>query len=197
VRSVVRVAASLFVFASLVAGCAPHSTSPDVARDVTVVVRDSLGTLVANASIVWWPEFDGFMTITTSDAQGECTQSLSRGPWLVSASSGVGVAAVRFTVTASEPGSMITLTTHTHSLATGTATLSGRTNHGGTIVTAEGLRGMAATDSAGAWTLDGIPPGTWFVRMDHAGFAPQTVSVTVPAPGSSVVVPPVTLGTGH
>jgi hypothetical protein len=79
----------------------------------------------------------------------------------------------------------------------GLATLQGASDSGGSLVelrvdAAAAPVAAAITDSLGAWRVDAVPVGLYQIAYSHAGYTPQTSSVTV---ASHLVTPaaPVTL----
>jgi hypothetical protein len=174
---------------------------PTVHRTVTAVVRDSLGAPVADAVVSWTAGFDSAGLIETrfdfSDVDGASMQVIAEGPWLVTADSPSGpVAGAGFQVSGPERAAvdtqLVALVLHTGSRVTGLATLAGRTDHHGILVSGE-AGGLSVTDSTGAWSLDGVPLGRWTFTMFKLGFRLGIAQVTVTAPGSSLAAPAVQL----
>lgn len=206
-RSSPPVLAALAVLAlGALASCSESPTEPPprtvVHRTVTVVVRDSLGTPAENAAVLWVARFDSAGVSETrfsmTDNEGADLQVLAEGPWVVSVAAAPGsrVAGASFVVSgaarAAADTQVVRLVLHTGSRVTGSATLAGRTEHSGTIVSSE-TGGFAVTDSTGAWAMDGVPLGRWPLTMFHFGFALGTSEAVVTTPGSTVVAPAVNM----
>ena len=193
--------------ALLLVSCGRSPTEPapgaTVHRTVSVVVRDSLGDPAADCSVMWISLFDSAgvadVVLGDTDAQGTHTTVLAAGGWVLSAKgfpSTGWVAGAVFQVSgpqrAAADTQVVRLTLHTQSFASGTVLLSGRTDHRGTLLSS-GNGELATTDSTGAWSMAGLPPGQWSVTMYHAGFRLGGGTIGVAAPGSHVTVPAVTL----
>jgi len=199
-------AAAVVLAAALAAGsCGRSPTAPEppvtVHRTVTVVVRDSLGAPASNAAVSWIARFDSADTGETrssvTDAEGADLQVLAEGPWVVTADGQLGrVAGASFVVAderrAAADTQVVRIELHTGSWITGKATLAGRSEHSGTLVSCE-AGAFAVTDSTGAWALDGIPLGHWPLTMFHFGFAVGATEAVVTTPGSVVAAPPVSM----
>lgn len=76
---------------------------------------------------------------------------------------------------------------------TGTVSLTGVSDHRGTLLTAFGIFTLGSTDSTGRYRLDAIPPGRWTVEAFHSGYVTTTLIGTLPAAGDSVELPPLSL----
>jgi hypothetical protein len=170
-----------------------HAT---VHRTVTAVVRDAGGAPVEGARLTWTALFDSAglvdRRVTESDTDGESRQVLAEGGWRIGASLGSRAAGASLVV----PGmaraladtQVVRLTLRDASRLTGIVTLAGRTDHSGTIVSAE-TGAFAVTNAAGAWTISGVPLGRWTVTAHHPSFQTGLALVTVTTPGSVVSVP--------
>jgi len=206
-RSAPSVRATLAVLAlGALASCGKSPTEPPpravVHRTVTVVVADSLGAPAVNAAVVWVARFDSAGVNETrfspTDDEGADLQVLAEGPWVVSVAAALParVAGASFVVSgaarAAADTQVVRLVLHTGSRVTGSATLAGRTEHSGTIVSSE-TGAFAVTDSSGAWALGDVPLGRWPLTMFHFGFALGTAEAVVTTPGSTVVAPAVHL----
>lgn len=201
-----RAALAATLAVALAAGsCSKSPTEPEppvtMHRTVTVLVRDSLGAPAAGAAVWWVARFDsadiGETRVATTDDEGADLQVLAEGPWVVTASGPAGrVAGASFLVAgegrAAADTQLVRLVLHTGSRITGVATLAGRTEHSGTLVSSE-VVAFAVTDSAGAWAMDGMPLGRWPLTAFHFGFARGLTEAVVTTPGSVVAVPPVSL----
>lgn len=178
---------------------------PTVHRTVTAVVRDSLGNPSTYADVYWTSDFDsaGFIRIipASADENAEDPQVLAEGPWLVTASRTPytgKVAGASFFVSGPQRApvdtQVVTLTLHTASRVSGTATLAGRADHSGILVSCSGSYSqVGTTDVAGMWTLDKLPLGRWTVTMYKLGFKLGIAQVQVVTPGSALTVPAVRL----
>lgn len=190
------------------AGCERSPTSPRPApvvhRTVTVHATDSLGAPAQFAQVVW-KSFDDTLghvdqRITVADAQGIVREVLTAGPWMVYVQGGLGaqgVAGATFDVPgASRAGAdtqLATLRLDAGSVVHGVVTLTGLTNHAGTIVGVVTDNFVAASESTGVWALPLVPIGKWPVRFRHPGFAPKVETVVVATSLSRVSVPDVRL----
>lgn len=195
-------AAGLVALASCAESPVTPPPQPAAHRTVTVVVTDSLGAPVPNAADFWIAEFDSAGVAETrlapTDVEGADLQVLAEGPWLVTTAAAPPsrVAGSSFVVHGAERAladtQVVRLVLHTGSRASGMATLAGRSEHSGTLVSAA-TGGFAVTDSTGAWTMDGLPLGRWTLTMFHFGFRLGIAQAVVTVPGSAVAVPTVRL----
>jgi hypothetical protein len=197
--------AAALALAVAMASCGRSPTEPvppvTMHRTVTVLVRDSLGAPAADAGVFWVARFDsadiGETRFSRSDDDGVALQVLAEGPWVVTVTaSSARVAGASFVVAgewrAAADTQVVRLVLHAASRLTGSATLAGRGEHSGTLVSSEaGV--VAVTDSTGAWAMDGIPLGRWPLTMFHFGFAKGLTEAVVTIPGSVVVAPPVSM----
>ena len=187
------------------ASCSDSPTEPEpqpvVHRTVTVVVRDSLGAPAPNAALMWVAQFDSAGIAETrfsiSDAEGTDLQVLAEGPWLVTAAAmSSRVAGGSFVVSgvgrAAADTQVVRIVLHTGSRASGVATLAGRSEHSGTLVSSQ-AGAFALTDSTGAWTISDLPLGRWTLTMFHFGFKVGVAQAVVTVPGSAVTVPTATM----
>jgi hypothetical protein len=193
---------SLFALTS----CSESPTSPaprgTAHHEVMLVVTDSLGAPAADAEIQWNAQFvdaAGYQKtiVCWANERGTCSVSLDEGAWVVVAhanSSRMRVAGSGLHVGPSTGSGtpVLHVTLHTASRATGTVRLAGHTDLGGTIVSSE-TGGLAVTDADGAFSLNGLPLGSWQLKTYRAGFAPATVVVSITTPGSSVEAAPMRL----
>jgi hypothetical protein len=207
-----RVATTLFTLAVLTPGCARNITAPtppaSIHRTVTVTLLDSLGAPVVDQQVTIIALVDSAGTVSTSfgrtDANGNARFVLRDGPWAAASEpltvatppARHRVAGTTFVVAgASRPAAdtvRVPLRLATASRVTGTTTLAGRADYHGIIVSTEALLyPFATSDALGHWTLEDLPPGTWNITMFQLGYGMVTRPVVVPAPGSTVVMPPV------
>ncbi|MGH7342256.1 MAG: PKD domain-containing protein, partial [Candidatus Rokuibacteriota bacterium] len=75
----------------------------------------------------------------------------------------------------------------------GEATLENATNHQSTVVYVDGTSYVAATNSAGAYSIAGVPVGTWTLKATHPGYVDQSTAGSIAAAGDSVSLPPMVL----
>lgn len=188
-------------------GVTPTEPTPPatVHRTVTAVVSDSLGGPSAYGLFVWTALFDSAGVTTTivagGDGAGENLQVLTEGPWLVYAQrvphTGQ-VAGASFAVSGPQRAladtQVVELALHTASRVSGTATLAGRSDHSGILVSCAGAPFLGATtDATGAWSIDGLPLGRWTLRMEKLGFKVGMQGAVVASPGSNLTLPPIRL----
>lgn len=188
-------------------GCGgKRPTAPPAAvstpRPVGIALTDSLGDPISDASVAATSLFDvnGFAMVlaTRTDADGEAELQMRPGPWIVSARAADGrVAAGQAVILAPPPNPdsvLVRLIAHTPSRIEGHARLLGRDDHRGILVSAVGLDGaLAVTDSSGAYTIEHVPLGQWSLFFGFMGFGDNFTTVTVTAPGSTVIAPDVEL----
>jgi hypothetical protein len=190
--------------APVVIGCAPKPTAPPASvstpRAVGVALMDSTGVGLARVTVFASSLFsvNGAFTLTfaTTDAAGEAVLQLHPGPWIISAGAADGRVAGSHALIPAASGSdsvLVRLVARAPSRIEGHARLAGRADHRGIIVTSRGLGGLAITDSSGAYSMGGFPPGTWSLLFDSLGFGDAFTFVTVPAPASTVTAPDVEL----
>jgi hypothetical protein len=192
----------------LPAGCSRESPSAPPAavstpRPVGIALADSVGAPLAGAQVRATSLFDvnGFAVVlaATTDLDGGATLDMLAGPWIVSARAADGRVAGSHSVilapTSPAPDSvLVRLAARAPSRIEGHARLAGRSDHRNILVSAIGIDGaLAVTDSAGAYALDHLPPGAWTVFCGALGFSDGFVTVTVPAPASTVTAPDVEL----
>jgi hypothetical protein len=192
----------------LAAACSRESPSAPPAavstpRPVGIALADSAGAALGGASIVATSLFDvsGFAVVLSAvtDAEGEATLEMLAGPWIVFAREPGGRVAGSHSVilapASPDPDSvLVRLVARAPSRIEGHARLAGRSDHRGILVSAIGVDGaLAVTDSTGAYALDRVPTGAWAVFFGALGFGDAFVTVTVPAPATTVTAPDVEL----
>jgi len=142
------------------------------------------------------------ITPVSADSNGIAAFSLHDGNWCMAARqtpAGVPllVAGSSGLVSAKPAGSvdsvLFRLVLKPESVARGTITLSGQTEHSGTLVGVIGLPSLEITGSDGSFALGGLPPGTWVGLTSHDGYVPAQFNITVPAPGQTIPVLPIVL----
>ncbi len=190
------------VFAAANASCghdpATRFVPAPVERATTVIVHDALGAAVAGATVfaVRLDEIETLVALET-DAAGAAHFTLVEGRWAVSTRVAAGsgpaqVAGSTGRVPGNVPGVpdtvLFRLVLATESIAIGHTTLAGRTDHSGTIVSAVELPALASTDTTGAWTLAGLPPGVWTGIATHFGWRTAVFDLVVPAPDDTITV---------
>ncbi len=203
-----RVPTAAALCALLLAGaCSTHPTAPTrtpaatVHRTVTALITNSLGAPVPDVLVTWISRFDSAGSATVlvgiSDDDGESRVVLAEGGWIVTTGLvGTSVAGSSLLVAgasrAAADTQLVRLALQAASHVSGQVTLAGRTEHGGTIVFA-GIGEPVSTSGSGAWSMDGVPPGTWPFTASHLGFREGISQFTVPRPGSDVRAPSLTL----
>ena len=189
---------------AVVSGCGTPLTPTVVAtvhRTVTFAVTDSLGAPASSVEVsVSTPDSAGtaeLVTLTT-DAAGHCALVLRQGSGFVHAAgptnmvagSSVRVPGVERTAADTL---LVNLRLGTASRVSGIVTLQTRNEHSGTFVAVNGVNTFVMTDSAGAYSVGGLPQGHWTVAFAHLGYAAAFTSIDIVQPGSHVTVPPVHL----
>ncbi len=198
--------ALLFAFA---AGCggASKSTSPSVprslARLVTVVVTDSLGTPLWGGPLRATSLADsaGLARVSMGYAyndSGNVRYTLPSGPWAFTGRviewpdhpgwALGGTAVVPGNELPDADTVLVRIMVHTTSWVHGRVRLQGRAEHAGTFVSLGSAEHFVLTGPDGAFVLDEVPPGRWAVTAWHGGFALGSWWIHVPSPGSTVVL---------
>lgn len=75
----------------------------------------------------------------------------------------------------------------------GSATLENATNHQSTVVYVDGTSYVAVTNSAGAYSIAGVPVGSWTLKATHPGYLDQSILGSIASAGDSVAVAPMLL----
>jgi len=177
-----------------------------VVHSTAVSVRDTLGSPVEGASVfaIRLDVFDSALGHT--DAAGVATFSLAEGRWAVYArelptSSApplvAGSTGRILGSTAGVPDTVLfRLQLARQSVATGRVTLSGRSDHSGTLVSVVEFPNAATTNAAGDWELGGLPPGVWTGTTDQFGFRTAVFDLPVPGSDDTIRVAPAVLQPG-
>jgi hypothetical protein len=196
--------AALALAALALAGCAKDPTTTvapnPVVRTTTVIVVDSLGAPARGANLfATRVDVLGASLFGATDSAGVGSFTLAEGRWAVSASS-ASLAAPRQVAgsTGRIPGAVagapdtvvFRLRLASESIARGRTTLVGQTDHSGTFISTLELPVLTSTDSTGAWTLTGLPPGVWTGTAVQFGYQLAVFDLVVPAPGASITVAP-------
>ena len=188
------------------AGCTPESHAligpVPALKPVTVVVTTATGSPAAGLTVtaIRLDSIDAAAALT--DVSGVAAFDLDDGRWCVSVRSGSPpgsrqVAGATGRVGGRPPGAPDTvrflLQLASESVAFGSATLSGRTDHSGTVVAVVELPETFTTAAGGGWELHGLPPGVWTGFALHAGFQTSVFDLVIPAPADTLVRVDVTL----
>lgn len=91
------------------------------------------------------------------------------------------------------PTATSTIAPHT-GWAHGVVRLEGRSNHSGTVIQIAGRYGM--TDTDGAYTIDGIPAGTWSAEASRQGYISALRPAIIILSGHDALLPDLTLRSG-
>jgi hypothetical protein len=194
-------ALSVALIALIAAGCSKETTAPAPQGRVSATVALEGGGPAAGLSV----SLIGFGTpipslrIAQTDAGGQASFSdLVPGGYVVYCRdySSRADAETAFVPAAAPQTASVALVLRPAGKFTGTATLSGRTDHRGTYVYVPVLLPVGLTDSAGRFEVADIPPGQWPVEASHTGYATAAAAVTVPGPGDSVEIAPLQLAPG-
>ena len=213
-----RLARPLAVILTLLAlaagGCAQRETAPvlpPLQRDVTVMVLDSLGAPVPwlDVTAIGAPPASGVVPYSThtTGPDAEAVFQLGEGTWTLSTGTFPEIQPMELRQVAgctmivpgrsSRPARdtlVVRMPAMTPSRIRGTVLLSGfeRPQYTDVWMKDCGWSG-ARTNLAGAFVLEGVPAGTWTLVCERAGYARSQRTIVVPAPGSDVLLPTVTL----
>jgi hypothetical protein len=200
----------MLLLAAAIAGCSKSSTAPASApapvRSVAVAVMDSAGAAVPGAYVTAFglDNSNGADKITpvTADTAGIARFSLHDGNWCMFARKTPStvplyVAGSSGLVSAKPAGSVdstqFRLVVRPESVAKGTITLNGRTDHSGTLVGVIGLPWLDITGSDGSFTIGGLPPGAWIGLAAQNGYQQAQFNIAVTAPGQTITIAPIVL----
>ena len=181
-----------------------HPTAPPALRQVGVIVADTTGARVPNAT-VWAIGIDAStaihgVTTKQTDAAGVASFSLGDGPWSVVADvtplAGPTLVAASTGTVGPRPAPdtlLFRLVLRPESVARGKIALVGSSTLDGSLVGVLGLPAFTVTDMDGTYELADLAPGSWPVLVGHANYQGQQFTLVVPAPGDTVDAGTITL----
>jgi hypothetical protein len=179
-------------------GGSKHPTSSNRTGSLSGTVVDAVGAPVSDADVYLTSSFeiDGTqeLFIAFTNAQGRYSFSnLVPGAYVVEATTVDHRVAADSVSIPSGNLEADTLGLVVGGTFTGTVTLTGVSDHRGTILTTLGIFTLATTDSTGRYRLDAIPPGRWTVEAYHLNYVTTTLIGVLPAAGDSVELNPLSL----
>lgn len=194
------------VFLALVtAGCTKKTTAPAPAGRITGTVAIAGGGSAANldVSLVSIGGSLTSLTLAITDGTGAFSfTGLRPGSYVVYSHDFASHCAADTAVVPDVPSNVaaettsVALTLRAGAVVKGSVTLTGRTDHRGTVVFVDQLLTLALTDSTGAYALFDMPTGPWAIHASATGFADQSTPVNIAVPGDTVSAAPLVLAPG-